>query len=166
MRLYCTRPNCTKPVNPFPLLNRATLQTAQQKYCTTCGMPLILSGRYLPEKLLGQGGFGAAFYACDRFTPTQRSCVVKLFQPSSQLSPQQLQIAQGLFEREATVLEKLGYQHPQVPDLYAFFPLVVPGQQLAFRPLAVFSQQVEIPQQVEFLPLLLSQLVSQQHLLL
>ncbi|MEL6249187.1 MAG: serine/threonine-protein kinase [Cyanobacteria bacterium J06648_16] len=130
MQLYCTRPNCAKPVNHFPSLSSAAaLKTAQQKYCTTCGMPLILSGRYLPEKLLGQGGFGAAFYARDRFTPTQRPCVVKLFQPSSQLSPQQLQIAQGLFEREAAVLEQLGNQHPQIPDLYAFFPLVVPGQQ-------------------------------------
>ncbi|MEO1592427.1 MAG: 4-Cys prefix domain-containing protein, partial [Cyanobacteria bacterium J06632_22] len=129
MQLYCTRPNCTKPINPFPQLSSATIQTAQQKYCTTCGMPLILCGRYLPEKLLGQGGFGAAFYARDRFTPTQRACVVKLFQPSSQLSSQQLQVAQGLFEREAAVLEKLGNQHPQIPDLYAFFPLVVPGQQ-------------------------------------
>lgn len=129
MQLYCTRPNCTKPVNHYPNLSGVTVQTAQQKYCTACGMPLILSSRYLPEKLLGQGGFGAAFYARDRFTPTQRPCVVKLFQPSSQLSPPQLQIAQGLFEREAAVLEQLGNQHPQIPDLYAFFPLVVPGQQ-------------------------------------
>ncbi|MEM6253667.1 MAG: serine/threonine-protein kinase [Cyanobacteria bacterium P01_D01_bin.156] len=88
-------------------------------------MPLILSGRYLPTRLLGQGGFGAAYYACDRYTPTQRPCVVKLFQPSSQLNPQQLQIAQQLFAREAEVLERLGNQHPQIPDLYAYFPMVV-----------------------------------------
>jgi serine/threonine-protein kinase len=111
------------------LEQRATLKTVQQKYCTTCGMPLILNGRYLPERLLGQGGFGAAFLARDRYTPTLRPCVVKLFLPSSQLSAQQLQVAQTLFEREAEVLEQLGNQHPQIPDLYAFFPLVAPGPQ-------------------------------------
>lgn len=88
-------------------------------------MPLILRGRYLPERLLGQGGFGAAYYACDRDTPALRPCVVKLFQPSTQLSQQQLQIAQQLFAREAEVLERLGNQHPQIPDLYAYFPIIV-----------------------------------------
>ena len=57
--------------------------------------------------------------------PTMRDCVVKQFQPSGDLSPQQLAIAQGLFEREAEVLEQLGNIHPQIPNLYAFFPLSV-----------------------------------------
>jgi serine/threonine-protein kinase len=90
-------------------------------------MPLILCGRYLPERLLGQGGFGAAYLARDRYTPTLRLCVVKLFQPSGDLSPDQLELAQSLFQREAAVLEELGNKHPQIPDLYAFFPLIVPG---------------------------------------
>jgi serine/threonine protein kinase len=128
MQLYCTRPSCSRPLNLFADLdNSTTLKTTQQKFCTSCGMPLILSGRYLPEKLLGQGGFGSAFFARDRYTPALRPCVVKLFQPSAQLNAQQLQVAQGLFEREAAVLEELGNQHSQIPDLYAFFPLVVPG---------------------------------------
>ena len=88
-------------------------------------MPLILRGRYLPERFLGKGGFGTAYYACDRDTPTLRPCVVKLFQPSAQLNQQQLQIAQQLFAREAEVLERLGNQHPQIPDLYAYFPIIV-----------------------------------------
>lgn len=91
-------------------------------------MPLILSGRYLPEKLLGKGGFGAAFLARDRYTPAMRPCVVKLFQPSGDLSPDQMQIAQSLFQREAVVLEDLGNRHKQIPDLFAFFPLIVPGR--------------------------------------
>lgn len=88
-------------------------------------MPLILRGRYLPQRLLGQGGFGAAFYACDRDTPALRPCVVKLFKPPTQLNQQQLNIAQQLFAREAEVLERLGNQHPQIPDLFAYFPIVV-----------------------------------------
>jgi len=38
-----------------------------------------------------------------------------------------MQMAQSLFQREAAVLEDLGNRHPQIPDLYAFFPLIVPG---------------------------------------
>lgn len=124
MQLHCTRPGCSRPVNPHPNLEKS-IQTTSQLFCTNCGMPLILSGRYLAKRLLGQGGFGAAYYACDRYTPTLRPCVVKLFQPSSQLNPQQLQIAQQLFAREAEVLERLGNQHPQIPDLYAYFPIIV-----------------------------------------
>lgn len=100
MEIYCTRPGCPRPQNFFSELdNNTILKTVQQKYCTTCGMPLILDGRYVPTKLLGRGGFGAAFLARDRRTPGMRYCVVKQFQPVGDLNPEQLQIAQNLFER-------------------------------------------------------------------
>jgi len=131
MEIYCTRPACPRPQNFFADLDdRETLKTTQQKYCTACGMPLILVGRYIPSKLLGQGGFGAAFLARDRYTPAMRQCVVKQFQPSGDLNPQQLKIAQDLFEREAEVLEQLGSENDQIPNLFAFFQLSVPTQQL------------------------------------
>ncbi len=130
MEIYCTRPRCHRPQNLFPDLDdQAILRTVQQKYCTACGMPLILVGRYLPTKLLGRGGFGAAFLARDRYTPGMRQCVVKQFQPSGNLSSTQLQLAQDLFEREAVVLEEIGHQNEQIPELYAFFQLPVPGMQ-------------------------------------
>lgn len=123
MEIFCTRPGCKNPRNYFSDLDDiSNLKTAQQKYCTSCGMPLILGGRYLTSRLLGKGGFGAAFLARDRYTPTMRQCVVKLFQPVGNLSPQELEIAQQLFEREAEVLEELGNEHSQIPNLYAFFP--------------------------------------------
>jgi serine/threonine protein kinase len=129
MEVYCTRPACPRPVNSFADLdNNATLKTVQQKFCTSCGMPLILVGRYLPIRLLGRGGFGAAFLARDRYTPAMRQCVVKQFLPAGDLSPDQLQIAQELFEREGEVLEVLGNKHPQIPDLLAFFQLDVPSR--------------------------------------
>jgi serine/threonine-protein kinase len=113
-----------------------TLKTTQQKYCTTCGMPLILDGRYVPIKLLGKGGFGAAFLAGDRRIPGMRQCVVKQFQPAGNLTPTQLQLAQQLFEREAEVLAQIGNEHEQIPDLFAFFPVTVhslqPGQEDQF----------------------------------
>lgn len=131
MEIYCTRPGCPRPQNYFADLDdKATLKTVQQKYCTACGMPLILIGRYIPLKLLGQGGFGTAYLARDRYTPAMRQCVVKQFQPSGDLNQQQLKIAQDLFEREAAVLEELGSHHPQIPDLFAFFPLGVPSLQI------------------------------------
>lgn len=130
MEVYCTRSGCPRPQNHFADLDdSATLKTIQQKYCTACGMPLILVGRYLPLKLLARGGFGAAFLARDRYTPGMRRCVVKQFQPAGNLTQTQLQIAHQLFEREAEVLEELGSQNNQIPDLYAFFELTVPSLQ-------------------------------------
>ena len=141
MEVYCTRPYCPRPKNYFVDLDDiTTLRTMQQKYCTTCGMPLMLDGRYVTTKLLGRGGFGAAFLARDRRIPGMRQCVVKQFQPAGNLSPTQLQQAQLMFEREAEVLAQLGNDHEQIPDLFAFFPVIVnslqPGQQDQFFYLA------------------------------
>ncbi len=130
MELNCTRPGCPRPHNVFPdLADSKTVKTVNQKFCTSCGMPLILAGRYLPQRLLGKGGFGAAYLAIDRFSPALRTCVVKIFQPDGDLSTAQLDLAQGLFEREAEALEQLGNAHPQIPDMLAFFPLQVPSMQ-------------------------------------
>lgn len=130
MEVYCTRSSCPRPQNNFADLDDgATMKIVQQKYCTTCGMPLILVGRYLPVKLLGRGGFGAAFLARDRYTPGLRKCVVKQFKPAGDLTIDQLATAQKLFEREAEVLEQIGNQNNQIPDLFAFFELTVPSLQ-------------------------------------
>lgn len=128
MEVFCTRPGCPRPLNYFTDLDdNRILKTVQQKFCTTCGMQLILAGRYLPIKLLAKGGFGTAFLSRDRHTPAMQQCLVKQFQPAGNLTPQQLEIAQTLFEREATVLEQLGKKHAQIPYLLAFFELTVPS---------------------------------------
>ena len=129
MEVICTRPHCPRPRNQcLDLDDSNRLTSIEQKYCITCGMPLILGGRYLPERLLGKGGFGAAFLAVDRYSPKKAKCVLKQFQPSGNLSPQALEKAKNLFFQEAQVLEELGREHPQIPDLYAFFPLKVKNQ--------------------------------------
>jgi serine/threonine protein kinase len=130
MEIICTRPGCTNPLNFFgDLDSEAKIRTVQQRYCKTCGMPLILADRYLPDKLLGKGGFGAAFLARDRYKPKMSWCVVKQFQPAANLDAQEFAVAQNLFQREALVLEELGHKHPQIPDLYAFFTPIVPNSQ-------------------------------------
>lgn len=130
MEVYCTRPRCPRPQNYFTDLDdNITLKTVQQKYCTTCGMPLLLDGRYVPLKLLGRGGFGAAFLARDRRIPGMRQCVVKQFQPAGNLTSTQLRQAQQLFEREADVLAQIGNQNEQIPDLFAYFEIAVKSWQ-------------------------------------
>ena len=126
MQLHCTRPNCPSPINSFPDLDNPKIpRPLKQKYCSACRMELILGGRYLPESVLGQGGFGTAFLARDFDSPTKRRCVVKLFQPPVTLTPTQMETALRLFATEAEVLERLGLQHPQIPNLYAYFPLLI-----------------------------------------
>jgi serine/threonine protein kinase len=130
MKVHCTRPSCARPENYFADLDdTTTLKTTQQKYCTNCGMPLLLYGRYVPIKFLGRGGFGTAFLARDRHMPGMRKCVVKQFQPAGNLSPNQLEQAQKLFELEAEVLAQIGNQNDQIPDLFAFFPITVKSLQ-------------------------------------
>lgn len=126
MEIICTRPSCNTPRNFFSDLDdEAKIRTVRQKFCTNCGMPLLLADRYIPSKLIGQGGFGAAFLARDRYKPKMPLCVVKQFLPSGDLDAHELAKAQDLFQREAVVLEDLGQKHPQIPQLYAFFTPMV-----------------------------------------
>jgi serine/threonine protein kinase len=128
MELYCTHPSCPKPQNIFPSLDDLeTLRTVKQQFCMSCGMPLILEGRYLTTKILGEGGFGTAYLGRDRLTPRMRQCAIKQFKPAMVMTPQQLTMARDLFHREAEILEQLGSEHPQIPNLFAFFDLPAPN---------------------------------------
>jgi serine/threonine protein kinase len=128
MELYCTHPSCPKPQNVFPSLDDPeTLKTVKQQFCMSCGMPLILEGRYLTTKILGKGGFGIAYLGRDRLTPKMRSCTIKQFKPAMGITPQQLTMARDLFHREAEILEKLGSEHFQIPNLFASFDLPDPN---------------------------------------
>jgi ABC-type branched-subunit amino acid transport system substrate-binding protein/serine/threonine protein kinase len=123
MDIYCTRPRCEQPLNSFSDLDdRKLLKTVHQRHCANCGMPLILDGRYLPSKILQQGGLGVAFLGCDRRTPGLRQCVIKQLQLNPSFNNAQLETATTLFHREAEVLEKLG-EHPQIPRLFAFLEM-------------------------------------------
>lgn len=123
MDIYCTRPHCEQPINSFfDLDDSKLLKTVHQRHCAHCGMPLILDGRYLPIKLLHQGGLGVTFLGCDRRTLELRHCVIKQLQLEPSFNTTQLEIATKLFRHEAKVLEKLG-EHPRIPRQFAALEL-------------------------------------------
>lgn len=75
----------------------------------------ILVGRYEIIRELGGGGFAITFLAKDYLQPSQPLCVVKQLRPEH-TDPRIVEF----FEREATVLEKLG-KDSQIPQLLAHF---------------------------------------------
>jgi serine/threonine-protein kinase len=65
-----------------------------------------------------------------------RQCVVKQFQPSGNLTEEVLEKARILFTQEAGILEEIGNEHKQIPNLFAFFTITFsslqPGQEDQF----------------------------------
>ncbi len=107
---YCLNPYCPNPQNPDVAV-----------FCVTCGTKLLLKDRYRAIKPIGQGGFGITFLAVDEDKPSKPPCVIKQFFPLVQ-GASNLQKASELFNQEAIQLDRLG-QHPQIPDLLAYFIL-------------------------------------------
>jgi serine/threonine-protein kinase len=104
----CVNPACPHPENPD-----------HAHRCQACGATLLLRARYRVIQALAQGGFGATFVAQDISLPATPSCVIKQLRPAT-TSPQVLDMARQLFEREAKTLGKL-VDHPQVPRLLDYF---------------------------------------------
>jgi eukaryotic-like serine/threonine-protein kinase len=78
----------------------------------------ILKSRYKIIQQLGQGGFGETFIAEDLDIPSDPKprCVVKRLQ----LAVIEPEISR-LFDQEAKILYNLGENHPQIPNLRAYF---------------------------------------------
>jgi serine/threonine protein kinase len=75
-----------------------------------------LVGRYEILQQLGGGGFAITFLARDHLQPSKPLCVVKQLRPHH-TDPHVVEF----FEKEAAILERLGKQHPQIPQLLAHF---------------------------------------------
>ncbi|MDB9534244.1 serine/threonine protein kinase [Dolichospermum planctonicum CS-1226] len=88
----------------------------------------ILGDRYVIIRQIGQGGFGRTYLAADinRF---HENCVLKEFSPQIQ-TPDLLQKAAELFQREASVLYKL--QHSQIPRFRELLPINLQGKESLF----------------------------------
>ena len=78
----------------------------------------IIQGRYYIVKQLGRGGVGVTFLAQDQQC-FDSQCVVKQLKPKSE-NPKTLEIARRLFNREAEIMNRLGYCD-RIPRLLAYF---------------------------------------------
>jgi serine/threonine-protein kinase len=82
---------------------------------------LVLQNRYRVIQVLSdRGGFGITYLAEDTQMPSGRRCVIKQLRPINN-DPQLYRTIQERFQREAVILEQLGHNNPQIPDLYAYF---------------------------------------------
>lgn len=83
-------------------------------------LPNLLAHRYRILQKLSSGGFGDTFLAEDTHLPSGKTCVIKQLKPINN-NLQIYQVVQERFKREAILLEDLGNNHPQIPNLYAYF---------------------------------------------
>jgi serine/threonine protein kinase len=106
---YCLNLNCQSPQNKPDI-----------KFCVSCGSKVLLAERYRAIKQIGQGGFGRTFLAVDEYKPSKPYCVIKQLLPQAQ-GTDTVKKAAELFELEAARLDELGRNHPQIPELLAYF---------------------------------------------
>lgn len=96
--IHCINPSCQRPY-PQPWGN---------KFCNSCGAPLLLLDRYVPVQRLGSGGFAQIYTVWDQKTQSEK--VLKVLVENS---PK----AQELFAQEAAILISLN--NPGVPKVEA-----------------------------------------------
>jgi WD40 repeat protein len=80
---------------------------------------LLLGDRYRALKPISQGGIGQTFLAVDEQDASKPRCIIKQFSPTNQ-GTNKAEKAAELFRQEAVRLQELG-QHPQIPQLLAYF---------------------------------------------
>lgn len=83
-------------------------------------LQMLLNNRYRIVKVIGEGGFGKTFLTQDTYLPSGRLCVIKQLKPVTN-DPEIYRMIQDRFQREAIILENLGNDSNQIPQLYAYF---------------------------------------------
>ena len=83
----------------------------------------MLNNRYEISEQLGRGGFGETFLAIDTGMPSRRQCVIKQLKPTDEAIQAEPTPGwfQERFQREAAILEELGRNNRQIPQLYEYF---------------------------------------------
>ncbi|MFB8789730.1 MAG: protein kinase [Potamolinea sp.] len=105
---YCLNLRCQKPQNPD-----------NARFCSNCGSRLLLGDSYRAIKLISQGGIGRTFLAVDEQDTSNTHCIIKQLSAKNQ-GTNNAEKAAELFRIEAVRLQELG-QHPQIPQLLAYF---------------------------------------------
>ncbi|HEY9706054.1 MAG TPA: FHA domain-containing serine/threonine-protein kinase [Allocoleopsis sp.] len=91
-------------------------------FCIYCGEPLVQNEHFVKQyqilKVLGQGGMGTTYIACDKQRPPNG---IRQLLVLKEMNADMVQIskAKELFEREARVLK--GLNHHGIPKFYDFF---------------------------------------------
>ena len=103
-----------------PLDDADRTQPDQGSVKATDGDNKVLQSRYRLEKVLGQGGFGAAYLAED--VKLHRSCLVKQMILPPNVSLPDLELYRANFAREASLLVQLNQPgHPNIPEIFDYF---------------------------------------------
>jgi serine/threonine protein kinase len=103
------------------LSKRRSLAQHQTHLGQLCGTGYLFRDRYKVLKALGRGGFGVTFLVKDEALPSAPFCVIKHLCPKVD-NPSVLRKAGERFEREATILGRLG-SHSQIPRLLDYFQI-------------------------------------------
>ena len=83
---------------------------------------LLTNNRYEIISPLGSGGFAETFLAYDTQMPSLRSVVVKHLKPNRPNGDStSTELITKLFRKEAAILEELGANCTQIPELYSYF---------------------------------------------
>ncbi|MGD1805465.1 protein kinase domain-containing protein [Dapis sp. BLCC M126] len=96
-KVHCINPHCPNPI-----------QAWGNKFCQSCGTPLLLNDRYIPLRKISTGGFAKIYIVWDQKTQTERILKVLV-----ETSPKALE----LFDQEAWVLASL--RHSGIPKVEA-----------------------------------------------
>lgn len=118
---YCLNPHCKHPEN-----------TDQHQFCISCGSKLWLGDRYRIIRPLTKG---KTFLGRDELDFKKSFCIIK--QIDHRFNLNNLQQSQLEFEKEALKLKEIS-QHPQIPNLLAYF---TPTPQQTYGNLPILVQE-------------------------
>lgn len=106
--IHCLNAQCAGPKNPD-----------HHRFCQSCGWRLQLGARYEAVYRLGEGHHSHTFVGRDRGTLIGAQCLIKQFTPDGETVLARTQAAER-FRQEVEQLA-IASQHPQIPDLQAYF---------------------------------------------
>ncbi|MEC4803561.1 MAG: serine/threonine-protein kinase [Jaaginema sp. PMC 1079.18] len=99
---YCLNSHCPQPQ-----------KAGEGRFCIHCGTSLLLGDRFRAIQPVSEGGMGRTFVGIDTQATPPQTCAIK------QITPTQKGQNRDFF-KEAQRLQGIS-QHPQIPDLLAYF---------------------------------------------